>query len=367
MGIFKKALSDQPDSADRTFTHKANASTPATTAPQLNSEQEYRHLFETSPIPYVLAEEDGTVVRVNEAFRKEFFCPVTEDGPASNLWHKLTNDATALECANKRWQQRVLTMRFTGAPAEPFEQRVHRLNGESRFVIVSCAPLTGRQRGRLLVTLHDITERRQKEKQIEELSQRLLDFAELERAWLARELHETIGQELSALKLALQHSKAPAVRNAGRSIDELLNSLRLISDVLRPPVLELLGLEAALEELLGRLSEYREIQYRLEFASQQTAVSAVEKIGLYRIAEQCLYAIPPALKSPEISISLRQAVGAIEMLIRIQGAGSTQIVPLLDEVLLRQRASAFGASLVTRFSESWSEILVKTEKNNQLC
>jgi len=105
----------------------------------------------------------------------------------------------------------------------------------------------------LFGTAQDITERKLAEVRLRLMSKRLVEAQEAERRRIARELHDEVGQTLTALKLGLQVSERQtakaareSVREAERRVDELLARVRTMSLDLRPTMLDDLGLLPAL-------------------------------------------------------------------------------------------------------------------------
>ena len=99
-------------------------------------------------------------------------------------------------------------------------------------------------------TAENITERRHAESALRDFSRRLIETQESERKHIARELHDEIGQVLTAVRINLegleQQCKATAeIRDGIRAIDEALTKVRDLSFELRPSLLDDLGLAVA--------------------------------------------------------------------------------------------------------------------------
>src|SRR6266404_2791825 len=146
------------------------------------------------------------------------------------------------------------------------ELRLQRADGEYRWFLVRVAPLLDEQ-GNIVKWFGasvDIEDRRRAEKNLEEahrqlklLSRRRVKVQEEERRHLARELHDEIGQALTAAKINLQaaleepdHAKAKRIHETTAILERLLGQVRQISLNLRPSTLDDLGLVPALRSLL---------------------------------------------------------------------------------------------------------------------
>src|SRR6202048_805168 len=119
--------------------------------------------------------------------------------------------------------------------------------------------------------LANIRDREQADKALRELSRRLFQIQEDERRYLARELHDQLGQALTAAKIDLQAAQRLEERTAiARRLDDiiavierLLQEARQLSLDLRPPLLDDLGLVPALRWCLDQQAQRAD--FRVEF------------------------------------------------------------------------------------------------------
>jgi signal transduction histidine kinase len=132
-----------------------------------------------------------------------------------------------------------------------------------------------------------------------ELTRRLIEVEEEERRRLARELHDELGQSLTAIKvgaayIAREAEATPQICAAARELEQLAGAImELIRGMLarlRPYGLETLGLRAALEELASgwelRLAETFHCSYQFEGAVN--ALPADVTVTIYRLVQECL-------------------------------------------------------------------------------
>lgn len=128
------------------------------------------------------------------------------------------------------------------------------------------------------------------------LTRRLLETQETERTNLARELHDEIGQCVSAI-----HADAAAIRNRGgetvresaEAIVEVTGHIKQIVrgmlQRLRPPVLEGLGLAPALRELVGAFQQHNpQVLCSLKTSGDLTDVDGEVGVAVYRVVQECL-------------------------------------------------------------------------------
>ena len=128
------------------------------------------------------------------------------------------------------------------------------------------------------------------------LTRRLMQMQEEERENLARELHDEIGQCVTAI-----HADAVAIRNRGgaavhesahsivEAIGRIKEMVRSILQRLRPGALEGLGLGAALRELIGGFRQRNpQVSCTLSMADETTDLQGELGITLYRVVQECL-------------------------------------------------------------------------------
>jgi len=194
---------------------------------------------------------------------------------------------------------------------------------------------TGTPNGAIL-SARDITERRRASDalgnahtRLQSLSRRLLTIQETERRSLARELHDEIGQALTATKINLQALErfpdpatlASRLRDANSIVERALEQVRSLSLELRPPLLDDLGLPAALRWLLDQHA--RRSGLRVQFASdpfEGRLAAEVETAG-FRIVQQGLTNIEKHAGARTVTVELHRVGDALHLHVRDDGTG----------------------------------------------
>jgi signal transduction histidine kinase len=131
------------------------------------------------------------------------------------------------------------------------------------------------------------------------LNQQLLRNIEVERRYLARELHDELGQSLTAVRTNAvyianeTHASLPHIHERASEINELsgqlYDSARAIMKRLRPAVLDELGLVDAVEDLVGEWRrKYSSMHYRLELEGDLDDLGEDLNIAIFRILQECL-------------------------------------------------------------------------------
>jgi PAS domain S-box-containing protein len=154
---------------------------------------------------------------------------------------------------------------------------------------------------RLVGTAQDVTELRQAEQALQEytarlqaLSRRLLEVQEAERRHLARELHDEVGQTLTALRLLLTpggdlpDATKSRLEQAQQLVDELFERVRALSFDLRPAALEHLGLVSALLTFFERYSEQTGILVDFKHQGVAGRLPPEVETTAYRIVQEAL-------------------------------------------------------------------------------
>jgi len=151
--------------------------------------------------------------------------------------------------------------------------RIVRPNGEIRWMRERIFPIAGENGSvtRWIALTDDVTENKQAEealklanRRLQILSRRRIQVQEEERRLLAIELHDQMGQTLTATRLALEAAKRvrrgpkreQQLKQATDLIDQMMQQVRRMSFDLRPPILDDLGLVAALRSLLTESAQH---------------------------------------------------------------------------------------------------------------
>jgi two-component system sensor histidine kinase UhpB len=161
------------------------------------------------------------------------------------------------------------------------------------------------------------------------LTRRLMQMQEEERQYLARELHDEIGQCVTAI-----HADAIAIRNRGgaavhdsvqsivEAIGRIKQMVRSILKRLHPGALEGLGLGAALRELTGAFRQrHPQVACALSVAPEVSALQGELGITLYRIVQECLTNISRHADASNVQISVTREPLRVELTVRDDGCG----------------------------------------------
>jgi signal transduction histidine kinase len=147
--------------------------------------------------------------------------------------------------------------------------------------------------------VHDITTRKRHELALTALNHRLIRAHEEERARLAREIHDDLGQQLAALKLEIDllghdaeasaaRELAPRLAELSSSVFEVAAVVRGLSHTLHPMMLQQLGLATAVEALCRRTTMLSEVDTSFEPGLLPDELDPEVALCLYRVAQEAL-------------------------------------------------------------------------------
>lgn len=180
----------------------------------------------------------------------------------------------------------------------------------------------------------EITARKRAEKaladyprRLKSLSGRLLEAQESERHRIARELHDEIGQSLTAIKIRLQslqrRSKTglPEIVECIRIADQVLSQVHSLSLNLRPPQLDDLGLSAALRWHLDRQAQAAKLIPHFSADSLPGRLQPDLEIACFRVAQEALTNVIRHAHARQVWVKLRRRGAELHLTIQDDGRG----------------------------------------------
>jgi signal transduction histidine kinase len=197
--------------------------------------------------------------------------------------------------------------------------------------------------------------------ELQQLSARLLEIQEDERKRLSRELHDEIGQTLTALRIEISHAHTLVAQNAAgarerldRARDLAERSVRTVRDIsllLRPSLLDDLGLSPALQSLTEDFTSRTGIPCDTHEHGLEEALPEVLKTCVYRVVQEALNNIQKHAAAKSVRIEVRQTAAELTVRITDDGRGSNGAGAVginggrLGILGMRERASMLGGSL----------------------
>src|SRR5690242_3057393 len=205
-------------------------------------------------------------------------------------------------------------------------------------VILAIAEANVRERERLRSAAGELEEKvRERTEELDHanyslrhLTARLLNLQDEERRRIARELHDNAGQALSALAMNLGAvakdldrlvTTAATVADSASLVQEMSNDIRTMSYLLHPPMLDEMGLAAALRWYVDGFSERSKIAVELDCGQDLGRLSREVEIAIFRLVQECLTNIQRHSGSPTATIRIARHDGVVRVEVRDQGQG----------------------------------------------
>jgi PAS domain S-box-containing protein len=176
----------------------------------------------------------------------------------------------------------------------------------------------------------DISARKRAEQAARRLSGRILTLQDEERRRIARELHDSLGQYLAALKMNLDLLNPPDAVQALRTVecseivDRCLTETRTISHLLHPPLLEEAGLGSAARWYVDGFAQRSGIKVNLDLGPDYGRLDEDAEIALFRTMQEALTNVHRHAAASTVEICLRVADQEIRLEIKDDGRGIPQ-------------------------------------------
>ena len=206
-----------------------------------------------------------------------------------------------------------------------------------RDIFASYFPIEGpADVDQIAMVMEDVTERKRAERELQRsfeelraLNAQLQSVREEERTSLARELHDRLGQALTAIRIDLAALKTTPSRDQQLQridailglVDETIRSVRRISTELRPGILDHLGLVAAVEWAAEEFQARTGIQCQASLPEMNPAVDPERATALFRIFQETLTNIARHAGATQVRINLSQECGHLSLEVRDNGRG----------------------------------------------
>lgn len=219
---------------------------------------------------------------------------------------------------------------------------------------------------RMVGSMMDVTHRKRAEAQLQAsrtalrlLATRHQDVREEERSRIAREIHDSLGQALTALKLQLAAAHDAAARatsglperlaETAQMVDDLVKAVRKIATELRPPILDQLGLPAAIEWVAHDFTRRTGLPCTATIVPEMATISAELGTALFRIVQEALTNVVRHAAATRVEIALQVKPDLITLEISDDGRGITEAAVhgpgSLGILGMRERAAAQGGVL----------------------
>jgi signal transduction histidine kinase len=189
--------------------------------------------------------------------------------------------------------------------------------------------------------------------ELQAMARQLMTVQEDERRVLSRELHDDVGQSITAIKLCAlaldgedHEARASTASEIVAIADETMAKLRNLSLLLRPPQLDMLGLEAALKGQVDLLERSARVRIVLDVAPLPQRPAPAVELACFRIAQEAMTNAVRHANTDALSVRLTRTDD--DLLLEVRDSGSGFIANGkhgLGLVTMRERAQQVGGTL----------------------
>lgn len=215
----------------------------------------------------------------------------------------------------------------------------------------------------------DITERKHAEEwqrasevRVRELLRRLDEIQEAERGRIAADLHDVLGQNLSALEIELERTRgavssgngleaAAAVDNMAQIIQNATSSVREAMAELRPALLDDYGVFVAIESYASRIERLTGLRVSVRGNAPEPRPPRKTELALFRIAQEALMNVAKHASASRVTVELSQVEDVLRLFVEDDGQGISGAPRASRETggwgidIMRERAEALGGRL----------------------
>jgi two-component system NarL family sensor kinase len=190
----------------------------------------------------------------------------------------------------------------------------------------------------------------QRTSEVQNLSLRLLKIQDAERRRLSRDLHDSTGQTLAALKIAVSMLQDDCKDDARKTVlisevselaDQALEEIRTMSYLLHPPLLDEVGFACAAEWYVGGFAKRSGVTVNLDIGRGQQRLPAKVEIALFRVLQESLTNVHRHSNATQVVVCFSHQAEKIILEIRDNGCG----IPAERLLQLREAGAAAGVGL----------------------
>ncbi len=320
-------------------------------------------MVESAMDAIITVDENQHVVLFNAAAESLFGCPRKQAIGAPLAWFIPERFRAEHERHIRRFGETGTSSRRMGGARIVTGLR---RNGEEFPIDASISQITESGKKFYTVILRDVTERvraeealRRSQSELRELAYAMNSVREQEKRRIAQELHDELGQALTALKLdvAWLSERLPAGDTAiaeklnamQAMIDGTVAATRRISSDLRPLILDDLGLVPAAEWLVQEFTQRTGIPCELVVRSPNLELKDPHATAIFRILQESLTNVARHAKAQRVEVALGRSDGTVTLNVRDNGRGFNLDDPRRPNAFglmgLRERVSLLGGDV----------------------
>jgi PAS domain S-box-containing protein len=268
----------------------------------------------------------STITCSTECFRMLGLEPMTGPVPVEDIFSLVHLEDT--NTAKQALQHAIVTH----TPLEHFSRHIMP-DGGARVLHTRAIPIADAsgQLTRFVGFNHDITEQKRVEDDLRRLSRQLLTLRTEEQRRLARELHETASQTLTALKMTLKQiedslpqddQRARELAKSCRTLtSDAIREVRTISSLLHPPLMDEAGLTVGLNSYVRLFSERSGVAVNFAIPENFERLPKEIELTLFCVAQESLANVHRHSKARAVEISIERTPAQVSLTVRDDGIG----------------------------------------------
>ncbi len=330
------------------------------------SETRFRYMADTAPVMIWMSGLDRLCTYFNQGWLD--FTGRTLHQELGNGWVKGVHPDDLQRCLQ------TYTRAFDAQQKFIMEYRLRRADGQYRWIIDSGVPrfLNDRTFAGYIGCCFDITERKELATARMEFSGRLIRAQEEERARIARELHDDIGQRLALLAIDLQQLDGALsggnealhdrMQSLWKQINDISTDAGRISHQLHSSKLQLLGLALAVRSLCDDFSKQHDINIDCSCTGVPAQLNGTVSLSLFRVAQEALHNVARHSHARNVKVKLRGNTRQVRLSVHDDGRGFDVDTALAGEGLglisMTERLRLVGGDFSIRSDPSFGTRVV---------
>jgi PAS domain S-box-containing protein len=289
------------------------------------SEERFRLVANTAPVMIWTAGTDRLCTYVNQPWLEFTGRPL--EAELGNGWADGVHNEDVKRCLE------TYARAFDQRQSFAMEYRLRRKDGEYRWIVDIGVPRfnpDGTFAGYIGSCL-DVTDRKLAEEALASVGRRLIEAQEEERKWIARELHDDIGQRIALVAVELdrcgqQVTNAPTIvrdhiRQASQLVSDVADDIQAISHRLHSSKLEYLGLATAAKTFCRDLSEQRHVRIEFKHSDIPAALPKEISLCLFRVLQEALQNAVKHSGAADVSVKVQGTLDGIHLTVSDSGVG----------------------------------------------
>jgi PAS domain S-box-containing protein len=221
----------------------------------------------------------------------------------------------------------------------------------------------------------EVRRRTAAQEEVSMLLRRLVTAQEDQRSRISRDLHDQLGQQLTALRLALERHRDQCAGAGGEDLDRAQRLTRDIDDAvdflaweLRPTVLDDLGLAAALPRYVEEWSAHHGVGARFEATGSIPGRLPPEvETAFYRVAQEALNNVTKHARASQVDVVLEGRDGEVKLIVEDNGTGFDVDAPGVNDrgiglAGMRERAALIGGTLQVESTSKGTAVFLRVPR-----